>query len=402
MRKLLTIAAYEFGRNARRASYLILTFSVPVVALVAVLLGRSANPLSSAIGVQGAPIGYVDSASVLPFPRPAPDFRRFPSETAARDAMVSGEIDHYVVVPPDYLRSGRVQLYNRAISLTGEGTTQEAAREFLARSLVGDSLPQATEHRAISAPNFTLFQVDAHGQIQSLQSAARQLLVGNIFSILLGIAIFSASQFLLQGVSEEKENRVMEVLLSSVSPEQLMNGKILGLGALGLAQVLVWTLTTQAMAPLAPSGLRAITDVSASPATLAPLILFFLLGYLFYASLMAAIGAMASSIREGQQIAGLLATLSFVPIWFAGTLVNAPEGRVALILSYLPVTAPTAIMERLPSGEVSVPELLGEAAVLAVFVVAMTVAATRIFRAGLLLYGQRLSPRSVLLALRGA
>ena len=388
MKKLLVVARYEFSRNARRVSYLLLTFGVPAFTVVAALLLRGAAPSSASAGPSGA-IGYVDAAGELGSSSHRSDFIRYADAESAEAALLHGTITHYVVVPADFLDTGRIDLYGREIALGGEGTTEAAVTQFVRQSLAGNRLPPQLETRVVQPPEYQLFRIDQQGRAQTLEAAARRLLAANLFTILLAVAIFSASQFLLQGVTEEKENRVIEVLVSSVSPEQLIEGKILGLGALGLLQVGFWASSARLLSPLVSTGVQDLTSIAVAPNLLALMVLLFLLGYLFFASLMAAIGAMASSMREGQQIAGILTTLTLVPVWFTGSLVNQPHSGLALFLTYFPFTAPTALMQRLPSGQVSTGELLLAIGVLLIFVALMTLAANRIFRAGLLLYGKR-------------
>lgn len=397
MQKLLTVARYEFARNAQRKSFLVLTFGVPLFGLIGVFLFRaSSSPLAAG---SAASIGYVDSGHLLPTGDSPAGFISFATADDARLALQQGRIGHYVVIPSDYVTTGQIDLYSRQVSLGGEAPTEDAVRYFLSIGLAGKALPPQTAARLATPPAYTMFLVGSGGDVRSLAATGRRLVIGDLFSILLAVAVFSAAQFLLQGVSEEKENRVIEVLLSSASAEQLMEGKILGLGTLGLLQVAFWTGSVRLMAPLASGGLAALTAVAVSPGTLAVLLLLFLLGYLFFAALLAAIGAVASSMREGQQIAGLVATLSLIPIWFAGALINQPSGGVARVLSYIPFTAPTALMQRLPTGQVSGAELASAILVLAIFVALMMVAANRVFRMGLLLYGKRPGARAILGAL---
>ena len=398
MPKLLTVARYEFSRNLQRGSFLVLTFGVPLVGLLGVLFFRlTSSPLAAAS--TAAPIGYVDSGSLL-HATPAPNgFVHFASVSEAQSALRRGVVADYVVIPSDYVETGMVALYSRQVSLGGQAPVQNAIRHFLTLGLLGSALPAGVSKRVATPPRYREFVVGSSGTTRTLTATGRRLLTGDLFTLLLAVAVFSAAQFLLQGVTEEKENRVIEVLLSSASAEQLMEGKILGLGALGLVQIAFWTASVRLLAPLTPGGTTALSAAGISSGTLALLILLFLLGYLFFAALLAAIGALASSMREGQQIAGLVATLSLIPIWFGGTLINQPAGSVARSLSYIPITAPAALMQRLPTGQVSSLELASAVLVLALFVVLMMLAATRIFRMGLLLYGKRPGARAILSAL---
>ncbi|GAH57167.1 unnamed protein product, partial [marine sediment metagenome] len=128
-----------------------------------------------------------------------------------------------------------------------------------------------------------------------------------LFGFLLIMAIFSSSGYLLQGLGEEKENRIMEILLSSVSPRQLLTGKVLGLGAAGLVQVVIWLLSIVFLVQLASTTIGGVLSTLQIPGNLLVLgIVYFILGYLLFAVLMAGIGAIGATARESQQMSMLI------------------------------------------------------------------------------------------------
>jgi ABC-2 type transport system permease protein len=223
-----------------------------------------------------------------------------------------------------------------------------------------------------------------------------------IFSLAFVIIIFTTSGFLLQGVSEEKEGRVIEILLSSISPTELLAGKILGLGALGLIQVVVW-LGAGAGLLAATATIFALTGISnLGPSTVVLGIVYFVLGYLLFATLMAVAGSMGTTQRESQQIASIFSVTAAVPMMAMSVIFTNPQSPLIIALSYIPLTSPVMMLLRLglgpvPSGQVAISLVL-----LAAGLVASLWAGAKVFRVGLLMYGKRPSVKELGRAFRQA
>ena len=145
--------------------------------------------------------------------------------------------------------------------------------------------------------------LDESGQVAAEQGGFSAFIVPYIFSLLLIMAIFTSSGFLMQGLGEEKENRVMEILLSSVSPRQLITGKVIGLGTAGLLQILVWLVSARFLAEMASSSIGGLLSNLQIPADFLILsLVYFVLGYLLFAIAMAGAGSIGSTARESQQL----------------------------------------------------------------------------------------------------
>jgi ABC-2 type transport system permease protein len=210
-----------------------------------------------------------------------------------------------------------------------------------------------------------------------------------VLSFFLIMTVFVSSGYLLRSVAEEKETRVVEIVISSVRPMELMTGKVVGLGALGLTQVLVWLLSAVAFS----GGLVAL--VAAVGAFLIPMrvlilgVVYYLLGYTLYAILMAGIGALGTTMQESQQLAGIFSFFAAIPYMLSGFLFANPNVLVARVLSFFPLTAPTMMMLRLPLAEVPWVDVAGSIAVLIVFIPLALWMGAKLFRVGLLIYGKR-------------
>jgi ABC-2 type transport system permease protein len=223
-----------------------------------------------------------------------------------------------------------------------------------------------------------------------------------VFSILFVITIFTTSGFLLQGVSEEKEGRIIEILLSSISPTQLLAGKILGLGALGLIQVVVWLGAGAALLSAATALFALAGVIKFGLDTILFGVVYFILGYLLFATLMAVAGSMGTTQRESQQIASIFSLAAAIPFMAMSFVFTNPNSTVAVVLSYVPLTSPVMMLMRLGLGDVPPGQIAISLALLVVGIVLSLWAGAKIFRASLLMYGKRPNLKDLARAFRQA
>jgi ABC-2 type transport system permease protein len=232
-------------------------------------------------------------------------------------------------------------------------------------------------------------------------------LAGTIFgfgvAFLLYMSIILYGQNILRGVLEEKTTRVAEVVVSSVSPDILLAGKVMGVGAVGLTQMLVWVasgvfLWEQRVRILGMMGVENMPQVSfptIDPLVLVALVLFFILGYTFYASLFAAVGAMVGSQEEAQQASQPVLMLLIFSIIFVQPVMTNPTSQLANVLSFLPFSAPIIMPMRMTATPVPPLEIIGSLIGVALACVASIWLSARIYRVGLLMYGKRPSLREL-------
>jgi ABC-2 type transport system permease protein len=314
--------------------------------------------------------------------------RVFPDQFSAEVALRANDVSQVLVVPADYLQSGRVRRYARSSSLFSNAD-RRAIGAWLASNLVAQRVDAAAAARvAHPAENELLFTLDKDGKFERKddQREMFDFLLPAMFTILLGFSITLGGQYLLQGVSEEKESRILESLLCTVSAEELMAGKLLGLGAAGLLVVAIWL--SMGLASAGPALAMMQLHVPTSLLVLA--VVYFLLGYLFYGSLMTGIGAVTNNMREAQQFAVWFSFANFVPFIMITSVLARPNAPLAVFLSLFPPTAATTMMMRMTAPNSAVPPLqiaaslviLGGTALLALL------ASSRVFRIGLLLYGK--------------
>jgi ABC-2 type transport system permease protein len=326
-------------------------------------------------------------------PRPIPVILRpYRDQAVALDSLREGHVKQVLVVGSDFLESGRLRLYEHDTRVFTGSADDRPLRFWLTRSLLAGLADSARIERVLhlgrAVESYTL---DRQGQ-WAVKDDARELvgfLLPFALGFLLSMAIVTGGQYLLQGVSEEKESRILESLLCTVSPDELLVGKLMGLGSAGLTLVGVWV----AAGTFAALPMLTALDMQVPPSLILASLAYFLVGYLFYASLMTGIGAITSNLREATQFSAVLTMLNFVPFWLLVKILNSPNSGFAMGLSFFPPTAATTMMLRLSAASVSgariAPwEVAASLAVLALAAAVGLMIGSRMFRLGMLLYGK--------------
>jgi len=211
----------------------------------------------------------------------------------------------------------------------------------------------------------------------------------------------STASLMMNSVAKEKENRVMEVLLSSLKPKDLLTGKILALGLVGLLQLVVWLGSALVMLRLGGTTLQIPPDLQLSPAILVWGVVFFILGYLVYGTIMAGVGALVGSVKEASQATFIIILPILIPLMLVGGIISQPNAILSVILSLIPFTAPNTIMTRLAVTPVPLWQLLTAVVLLLITILLLIRAVSGMFKAQLLLTGKKFSLGLFLRALRG-
>ena len=399
MREILMVARQELIVNLRRPGFILMTLLVPALGALALLIGSLfGGQMSSFFADQFMPaqtrVGYVDHSGVLrpDLPGYASSLTEYAGEDTARAALLAKEIASYFVLPADYMQTGKVLVYGLGGGFsTFIAADNELIGAFVLDSLLAGRVDPAVLARAREPLNVEPVTLDESGQVkpEGRFSWLGDFVIPYLFSILFVITIFTTSGFLLQGVSEEKEGRVIEILLSSISPSQLLTGKILGLGALGLIQVIVWVASAAVLVAATAAVFSVVGLVTISAGTIFLAVVYFVLGYLLFATLMAVAGSVGTSMRESQQIAGIFSIAAALPWMAINFMFTDPNSPIVVALSYFPLTSPVMMLLRLGFGQVP-PVQIAISLVLLVAGLAVSLwAGAKIFRVGLLMYGKR-------------
>jgi ABC-2 type transport system permease protein len=222
-----------------------------------------------------------------------------------------------------------------------------------------------------------------------------------VFGLVLMMSIFWGGGYLMQSVVQEKESRIIEIILSSVRPTPLLLGKILAMGLLSLLQVATLAGTFIFIVSRAGNLSDAVGNVHISAGTVVVLVVYFLLGFLLFGSLMAAIGALTTSVRESQNLVAVVTLPAAIPYFFLAVFAEEPNGPLAVILSLFPITAPLSMVMRVSAATVPVFQLVLGVVLLSLGVAFAIWLAGRVFRVNVLLMGNMPKLRDIPRLIRG-
>jgi len=391
MNKTFLIFKHEFLHTIKRTGFIILTFALPVLALLAIGVFQLISGITKP-PTEVTRIGYVDEAGGFDQFTTQENITlvRFDTPEAATQSLIKKDINEYFVVPSDYIPTGIISRYTVQKEVTPPPATATAIKNFLSSNLLAGKVPATTVARIEAPLNLVTITLTATGNVATEQGGLANLVVPGVFGILLALALSFSSAYMLQGLGEEKENRLMEILLSSISTRQLINGKVLGIGAAGLLQVVVWVVSIPFLLNLASSSIGGFISTIRIPANFLVLgVTYFILGYLLFAVLSAGIAAISTTVREGQGLASIFTLSAIAPFWFYSLLMLFPNSPVWVVFSIFPFSAPVLVMLRLGMTGVPAWQLSVSIAVLVLSIVGGLLLTAKLLRTYILMYGKR-------------
>jgi ABC-2 type transport system permease protein len=400
MRKFWVVAKHEYLKIARKRSFLLGTLAMPIffvgimaLAIVVVMAGEN-----------NSPIGYVDQAGLLKITELPADFDdgpnpvallAFATEAQARAALESQEIQAYYVLPADYLTSRQAQLFYWDKIPRGD-----AQRRFdnLVRVNLSTALPAAVAERAQQGVNLTARSADGRQEIsgESFVNIFVPFFIGLFFSIV----VVSSGSYLMEAVSDEKESRTIEVMATSLTPGQLIGGKAIGLMTVALTQIGILAATIAVSLIVGAQFIEVLRAITIPWSMFLTLAIFFVPTFALISGMMIAVGSMVTETRQGQQIAGALSMLFTLPFFFMIVFFSAPNSPLATLLTIFPTTSFLTIALRWGMTTIPLWEMIVGWIAVTASAIFMVWAAGRIFRLGMLQYGQRLDVKSLLRAVR--
>jgi ABC-2 type transport system permease protein len=395
MNRVLIIAWHEYKVNVRRPDFIIFTSLVPLLGIVALLVsvffGRQAGGAIVRMFDDGPEVTAVvdQSGRFTPImPRFESEYVQYSDEAGARTALEDEVVTRVVVVPESYPQQEDVKVVTAESRFSGPGTS--GLRAFFMAHLVQEIDDGTLRARLIDPFDAQVEYVSEQGQASGgVAGEVLSFIIPFMFGILLAITIFVSSGYLVRSVAEEKSSRIIEIVLSSVTPQQLLAGKVIGLGALGLTQIAVWIASATGLggglAVLAGIILPFFTRVEVFGLAL----VYYILGFTVYAVLIGAIGTLGSSYQESQQITGIFIFVAAIPMMLTGVIITNPDAMVVRALSWFPLTAPTTMMLRLPLAEIPWIDVTVSILVLLATIPLVVWLGGKIFRLGMLMYGKR-------------
>ena len=399
MHKLGRIAIHEYRRNVFKRSFLLTLLSVPMIIALNVALGVYLESR----GNDDSPLGYVDRAGLLADPIPAPvsgsgeplEFRPFSTEEDARAALESGQIQAFFVIPAGYPETRDTTLFY--LEEPG-GSTIRQLYDFVQINLLAGRPPDVARRAALIGEGVVKRSLDGSREVPDAGPSFAIIMPMLIGFAFLFLFLMNAG-YLMQAVVEEKENRTMEVLVTSVSPGQLIGGKVLGIVAVGLTQLATWTAVgIVAVIVASAAGFEWVQNASLDWNLILATVFLAIPAYLCTAALMTAIGATTTSTQESQATGSIFFILHVVPLYLAWLIIDTPNAVVPTLLSFLPFTALLTVILRNIFASVPAWQVAVAVGLQVLYAAAALWLASRAFRLGMLQYGQRLNWRRLVKA----
>jgi ABC-2 type transport system permease protein len=411
------VFTYELKRNLRRKGFLFATFGIPFIGYL-IFFGfqffsqQNADPEPEETSLQEQlnelfrevdQAGYVDMTNTFADPGElGSHLTRYEDEAAAQAALQAGEIETYYVIAADYVETGEV---TQVLPRMDFAQVTSAPIRRLILDHYAEGLDEQLFDRLVDPADFREVDLGRDASGETEVSFDNDFLLIYIFAFALLMSVFITNGYLMQTVIEEKETRIIEILISSMNPTSLLAGKIFALGLLGLFQVIVWLtailLLGQIAAGQALEALAAFANLSLNPVQLAVFLIYFVLGYLFFAACYGAVGALATSMQEGPGYAVIFTLPAALPFYLIGLFTTNPNDSLPTLLSLFPITAPLSMVMRIALVEVPWWQIALSVTLLLLADIGMIWLAGRLFRVQSLLAGQVPKPRELLRLLRG-
>ena len=402
------IISREYLERVKRKSFIITTILMPLLMLAMMVAPALIMALS---GPEEQTIAVIDDSGVVaPRLQNEGDIKFVPVNTALADLKADDNYQAILVIGKDVISEpdGNISLYTH-------GSPSMVTEQFISGQLSDVIEDQRIRAYEIDNLRQILDEVNVDVQLQTYRldkeeetatSSILSYLLGTFMMLILYMFIMLYGQMVMTSIIEEKNNRVLELVVSSVKPTDLMMGKILGIGAVAVTQILIWAVlligcsiwimpllsTSVAQSGTAdPAMIQAVAQL-ADPSFMGQLLIFMVLfligGYLFYSSIYAAIGSAVDNIQDASPLTSIALVPIILALIISMSVVQDPNSALALWTSYIPFTSPMVMMARVPFG-IPVWQSIVSLVILYVSFVGMIWLAAKIYRVGIFMYGKK-------------
>ena len=401
------VARREFLERVVRKSFILTTLLMPLFMVALMVLPAVMMMVS---GPENKTIAVVDNTGVISAKLVNGEELKFVTVTEAVDkAKANEDYDAVLVLDADIVENPQnvLMFSHGSMSMQTETAIRNQLEDIIEDVRIDrvniDNLKQIMEDVKV---NVSMQTFDLDSTDQKSTSSIVSYMLGLIMMMMLYMFIMLYGQMVMTSIIEEKGNRVLEIVVSSVKPTHLMLGKILGIGSVAVAQIAIWAVlllsfmkfgmpfVTDNVAAEATGDadlltiMSAITDTSYIMSLFAYLVVFLIGGYLFYSSIYAAIGSAVDNIQDASQLQSLAIVPIMLGMVFSFTVVSDPGSSLATWLSVIPFTSPLIMMARLPFG-VPALEIVASVVVLYASTLAMVWFSAKIYRVGIFMYGKK-------------
>lgn len=308
-----------------------------------------------------------------------------------KELINNDQIDGLIYIPGTIADSGKIEYYSKNIANIDlnrrirNGVNEIVANHRILKSGLDPKIIDQITRRS----SLRTIKIVKGGE-ETERGFLQEYFGTFIFVLILYMSLIMYGTSIMRGIIEEKSTRIIEVLLSSANSMQLMAGKILGLGSVGLTQYLIWASVGIIFFTFGEAVFTGATDyITFEPAIFIYFVLFYILGYFVFAALYAAIGAVTNSDQEAQNLAGPVIMILIVPLLILGLLVKNPNSAFAITMSMIPFFSPIIMFTRINLADPSMIEILSSIGILMITIIVLIWIVAKIYRVGILMYGKR-------------
>ena len=316
-------------------------------------------------------------------------FKKYENESEALSNILDKSIEGYLFISNTILDTGNANYYSLSLSNIKiySNLKKILNQVVIEKRMLKSGIDISIINQLSQNIGFETYEIDKTGN-SKIGNKIASIVVPMIFVIVLFMIIFTSGQLLLRSVMEERTNRTIEILLSSVSPSQLMTGKILGLGLLGMTQMIIYVLTAFIANYYKDWGVLEFSQIPI-------LLIYFILGYLFYASIFAMIGTFFTSEQEAQQSTSIISIIAITPFVFGSYFISNPGSMLTIVASYIPPLTPFMMIMRIGMGTVELPEIIYTSILLICACWLMLKLSGKIFKVTILMYGKKITFKEI-------
>jgi ABC-2 type transport system permease protein len=418
MRNAWLIIKREYLERVHTRSFVVLTLLLPAIVGGAFILPikiatmKTGSRVPHLVVVTSSPqLGELVRTQLL-----AKDQSSYDEDSPTKDASSANTADNYVVNvdtnPSDAERialrkritsgaiDGYIWLSDDAIAQRKATYSGHNATDFMDQSDLSRALTRAMAEQQLAGRGVTNQQADELFRPVKLEMARMEngleskansgmffLIFGMVMLLYMAVLFYGVS--VMRSVMEEKNTRIMEVLLSSTTSTELMTGKLLGVGAVGLTQMIIWMVMAGTLALPSLAMYPSLSEIHISPFTLAAFVVFFLLGYLLYSAIFAGIGASVTTEQEGQQLQLIIVLPLVIAVFMMGPIIRAPDSSIAVWTSMIPFLSPLLMFARIAVQPPAMWQIALSLILLVATIVGILLLCARIYRVGVLMYGKQ-------------
>jgi len=407
MNKLWIIIKYEYLRTVKRPFFWISIFLLPVflavVLIVSTISSQEAEKNFSNFSQSIKEIDVIDETGILNTQLITPPLKLVKGDKQTYiTAVKNQQIDGLIYYPLSVETDGKYEIYAKYTGLTGGSSFTSQAQSILLQS----AKARIKDVGIVNIINSNLQATTKFYAVGGIEKSIgiQDLILPGISLTVFFLIVFMSAQYLLQSVVEEKENRMIETILSMIDSKTLISGKIISLTLVAFTQLLFWAILS-AVIFLLLSGYTHQTIPfnllgNFSVVSIIINIYFTVMGYLLFAGIMVGVGSLGVNYKDSQSLTSMFTFISIFPLYFISVLISDPNGLIAKFTSFFPLTAPMVLLIRNSLGSLSPLELIVGIVLIFIYVLISFWLAAKLFNLGALMYDRRPTLKEIIKVMR--